>query len=171
MPCLLGIPRKHGLLDQCWAVVVEGGPALARHWVDVSCCWVTIMASLEPHWYKLSKTRQNWSTNIRFLRHFLNFWNYYRRCIYFSYIFREGDVAQWLERLTASQVMHASRFRTPLFPWGVGGGPMVVVSTAAFHARVRGSFPGYGGLKETKKCFFPIHVCKSVLWGASVTER
>ena len=31
-----------------------------------------------------------------------------------------------------------------------GGGPGVVVSTAAFHARVRGSFPGIGGLKETK---------------------
>ena len=32
----------------------------------------------------------------------------------------------------------------------VGGGPRVVVSTAAFHARVRGSVPGFGGLKETK---------------------
>ena len=31
-----------------------------------------------------------------------------------------------------------------------GGGPRVVVSTAAFHARVRGSVPGRGGLKETK---------------------
>ena len=31
-----------------------------------------------------------------------------------------------------------------------GGGPRVVVSTAAFHARVRGSFPGLGDLKETK---------------------
>ena len=51
-----------------------------------------------------------------------------------------------------------------------GGGPRVVVSTAAFHARVRGSVPGLGGLKETK-CFFPIHVWKLVLWGASVTER
>ena len=29
-----------------------------------------------------------------------------------------------------------------------GGGPRVVVSTAAFHARVRGSVPGLGGLKE-----------------------
>ena len=38
-----------------------------------------------------------------------------------------------------------------------GGGPRVVVSTAAFHARARGSVPGLGGLKETK-CFFPIHV-------------
>ena len=33
---------------------------------------------------------------------------------------------------------------------GVGGGPRVVVSTAAFHARVRCSVPGLGGLKETK---------------------
>ena len=31
-----------------------------------------------------------------------------------------------------------------------GGGPRVVVSTAAFHARVRCSVPGLGGLKETK---------------------
>ena len=36
------------------------------------------------------------------------------------------------------------------FKWGVkGGGPGVVVSTAAFHASVRGSLPGLGGLKET----------------------
>ena len=62
---------------------------------------------------------------------------------------------------------------------GEGGGPRVVVSTAAFHARVRGSFPGLGGLKETKmflphplvkleprsgiqvsksKCVFPAHL-------------
>ena len=32
----------------------------------------------------------------------------------------------------------------------MGGGPRVVVSTAALHARVRGSVPGLGGLKETK---------------------
>ena len=30
------------------------------------------------------------------------------------------------------------------------GGPRVVVNTAAFHARVRGSVPGLGGLKETQ---------------------
>ena len=33
---------------------------------------------------------------------------------------------------------------------GRGGCPSVVVSTAAFHARVRGSVPGLGGFKETK---------------------
>ena len=32
----------------------------------------------------------------------------------------------------------------------LGGGPRVVVSIAAFHARARGSVPGIGGLKETK---------------------
>ena len=31
-----------------------------------------------------------------------------------------------------------------------GGVPRVVISTAAFHARFRGSFPVLGGLKETK---------------------
>ena len=31
-----------------------------------------------------------------------------------------------------------------------GRGPTVVVSTAAFHTRVRGSVPSLGGLKETK---------------------
>ena len=33
---------------------------------------------------------------------------------------------------------------------GLGRGPSVVVSTAAFYAGVRGSVPGLGGLKETK---------------------
>ena len=37
-----------------------------------------------------------------------------------------------------------------MFKLYLGGGPRVVVSTAAFHARVRGSVPGLGGLKETK---------------------
>ena len=35
-----------------------------------------------------------------------------------------------------------------------GGGPRIVVSTAAFHARVRGSVPVLGGLKE-KTMFLP----------------
>ena len=52
-----------------------------------------------------------------------------------------------------------------------GRGPYrVVVSTAAFHARVRGSVPSLGGLKETKM-FLPHPRVKVSLWGASVTER
>ena len=44
--------------------------------------------------------------------------------------------------------MHYSYRMTSRLPQG--GGPRVVVSTAAFHARDRGSIPGLGGLKETK---------------------
>ena len=53
-------------------------------------------------------------------------------------------------------------------PWrcfdSVGGGPRVVVSTAAFHARVRGSVPGPGGLKETKNVSSP-STCESQYCG------
>ena len=44
------------------------------------------------------------------------------------------------------------------------GRPRVVVSTAAFHARVRGSVPGLGSLKETKNVFSP-STCESQYCG------
>ena len=47
---------------------------------------------------------------------------------------------------------------------GPGGGPRVVVSTAAFHARVRGSVPGLSGLKETKNVSSP-STCESQYCG------
>ena len=45
-----------------------------------------------------------------------------------------------------------------------GGSPRVVVSTAAFHARVRGSVPGLGGLKETENVSSP-STCESQYCG------
>ena len=42
----------------------------------------------------------------------------------------------------------------------LGRGRRVVVSTAAFHARVRGSVPGLGGLKETTNVSSP-STCES----------
>ena len=45
-----------------------------------------------------------------------------------------------------------------------GGGPRVVVSTAAFHARVRGSVPDLGGLKETRNVSSP-STCESQYCG------
>ena len=45
-----------------------------------------------------------------------------------------------------------------------GGGPGVVVSTAAFHARVRGWVPGLGGLKGTKNVSSP-STCESQYCG------
>ena len=50
-----------------------------------------------------------------------------------------------------------------------GGGPRVVVSTAAFHARVRGSVAGLGGLKETKM-FLP-HPRVKVIIAGSLRDR
>ena len=41
---------------------------------------------------------------------------------------------------------------------------MIVVSTAAFHARVRGSAPGLSGLKETKNVSSP-STCESQYCG------
>ena len=49
-----------------------------------------------------------------------------------------------------STIYSAAASKLPSFISSEGGGPRVVVSTAAFHARVRGSVPGLGGLKETK---------------------
>ena len=48
-------------------------------------------------------------------------------------------------------------------PGRPSGGPRVVVSTAAFHARVRGSVPGLGGLKETKLFLPHPHVKVSIV--------
>ena len=50
-----------------------------------------------------------------------------------------------------------------------GGGPRVVVSTAAFHAGVRGSVPGLGGLKETKNVSSP-STCESQYCGGAYRE-
>ena len=61
------------------------------------------------------------------------------------------NTAQHSKRLE-SQMNYLSVFK--------GGGPRVVVSTAAFHARVRGSVPGLGGLKETKNVSSP-STCES----------
>ena len=58
--------------------------------------------------------------------------------------------------------------RPPLSFWTAryngGGGPRAVVSPAAFHARVRGSVPGLGGLKETKNVSSP-STCESQYCG------
>ena len=46
----------------------------------------------------------------------------------------------------------------------MGGGPRVVVSTAAFQARVRGWVPDFGGLQETKNVSSP-STCESQYCG------
>ena len=51
-----------------------------------------------------------------------------------------------------------------------GGGPRVVVNTAAFHARVRGSVPGLGGLKKTKNVSSP-STCENQYCGVPPCPR
>ena len=53
-------------------------------------------------------------------------------------------------RLKTVHALKGLRFKMVMLSAQQGGGPRVVFSTAAFHARVRGSVPGLGGLKETK---------------------
>ena len=73
-------------------------------------------------------------------------------CIWrWSNIAHQGGV----QSLAAARVSSLNR---------LGGGPRVVVSTAAFHARVRGSVPGLGGLKETKNVSSP-STCESQYCG------
>ena len=64
--------------------------------------------------------------------------------------------------------MFRQKICRPIFIWS-GGGPRVVVSTAAFHARARGSVPGLGGLKETKM-FLP-HPRVKVSIAGSLRDR
>ena len=66
--------------------------------------------------------------------------------------------------LNASCFSGAQKKHLPVISPGMGGGPRVVVSTAAFHARVRGSVPGLGGLKETKNVSSP-STCESQYCG------
>ena len=46
-----------------------------------------------------------------------------------------------------------------------GGGPVLLISTAAFHARVRGLFPSLGGFKGTKM-FLPHPLVKLSIVGS-----
>ena len=61
-----------------------------------------------------------------------------------------------------SNIFYAEEFCS--FEQIEGGGPRLVVSTAASHARVRGSVPRLGGLKETKNVSSP-STCKSQYCG------
>ena len=52
------------------------------------------------------------------------------------------------ESLYLIRSMHDPHLLIPHTSYHIGWGSRVVVSTAAFHARVRGSVPGLGGLKK-----------------------
>ena len=64
----------------------------------------------------------------------------------------------------ATETIHNTVFLFNNLDDDAGGGPRVVVSTDAFHTRVRGSVPGLGGLKETKNVSSP-STCESQYCG------
>ena len=77
----------------------------------------------------------------------------YTSMMIFSWLYLHGNVSMVIY---PRQFSHSNTYlhSTVMFSWWYlpwwGGGPRVVVSTAAFHARVRGLVSGLGGLKETK---------------------
>ena len=64
----------------------------------------------------------------------------------------------------SSEASSTMKFLVFLLRAYTGRGPRLVVSTAAFHVRVRSSFPGFGGLKETKM-FLPQPLVKLSIVG------
>ena len=68
--------------------------------------------------------------------------------IFFEHQHEKTQLLLCCQSLTLNHAVHVKL--TERTPDIVGGGPRVVVSTAAFHARVRGSVPGLGGLNEIK---------------------
>ena len=83
-----------------------------------------------------------------------------RKLTSFAIISNYGICSQLANRLYSRSPCPFSR----ICLCNLGGGPRVVVSTAAFHARVRDSVPGLGGLKETKKVSSP-STCESQYCG------
>ena len=92
-----------------------------------------------PHQYQITKQyiRRSESTVLTI--------DWRHVCILSRFLHNHGNIAT--EGSPMSELWHTLIERLQGF---MGGGPRVVVSTAAFHARVRGSVPGLGGLKETK---------------------
>ena len=94
---------------------------------------------------------------------------YLLKCIVIVFIIAENSLLTnmytALQRQKAVTDYFASELLAPFgFARQKGGGPGVVVSTAAFHARVRGSVPGLGGLKVTKNVSSP-STCESQYFG------
>ena len=83
-----------------------------------------------------------------------------------SYFYYYSACALFLANSPADEFSVFFLLYTPLHSLShfVGGDPRVVVSTAALHARVRGSVPGLCGLKKTKNISSP-STCESQYCG------
>ena len=121
--------------------------------------------------------------NDKFNRFIINVFTYFESIISIVGSFRDREVAcsasdrqgsdfeSCVWRTVSSHSSHhpqievlLAQFSLYVHKGGLGGGPRVVVSTAAFHARVRGSVLGLGGFKETKNVSSP-STCESQYCG------
>ena len=91
----------------------------------------------KAHWYDKYDNNANVPHNIKNIQHWWQCRQWQRDELYNG---TEGHTCHHPEQKKHWQTISIY----------LGGGPREVVSTAAFHARVRGSVPGLGGLKETK---------------------
>ena len=106
----------------------------------------------------------NWIIWIRYVTHFCGrrpFWIYaskkngriFARDTGAKYFLKGSRKSNQSSKHLSQKVVMKVRFFTLLKWTHMGRGPRVVISTAAFHTRVRGSVPGLGSLKETRNVF------------------
>ena len=114
------------MLVQGWVNIVDVGPVLNQHYVTCRICWDYISAN-----------RRRWIDVGLMLSQCKRRWS---------------NIKSAMSKLLRNNNKEGTYISEPV--WLNGRGPRVVLSTAAFHARIRGSFPGPSGLKEAKS-FLP----------------
>ena len=71
-PALMSRQTRHiyPMFDQCWANVVDGGPTLVKHWLDVSCLlgWHLFFSEANTclHYIIISRLVKDFQRNIMF---------------------------------------------------------------------------------------------------------
>ena len=133
------------------AMVEECGSTLKQHWVNATCLHKVysrpsdglVSGQLLDDWPALN---QQWVATLA--QHRTRIWWVGLHSLY--EVHRRKVLNEcWPAPGMVEEELHIKDIFN-LSPWFMGGGPRVVVSTTAFHARVPGSVPGFGGLKETK---------------------
>ena len=131
------------MLDQCWPMVVNDGQALIQCCVDVA--W---LLDISYSIYLYFKVLQDWPIvpwNINWL------------------MLVRLDINHFL-----AMIMLLTHSADLFCRWAGALGQWLAPLPITPEFGVR--FPDSAVWKK-QKCFFPIHVWKSILWGASVTER
>ena len=138
-------PGLGSVLGQCWRRRSSNKPALAC--TVLLLCWALMSCrdGVFVHWATIFLTVNDQYSLI------------------LEYKYQHTVHTECQVQFTSSNIIKLSALgKVQALPRLEGGGPRVVVSTAAFH--VRGSVPGIGGLKETKNVSSP-STCESQYCG------